>query len=314
MHVSHYVNHKQFLFEISNTRSSNSGPKPDADIWQSPICVQKNKENPALCTAVIAVYFLAQVRSSWDLICSVTTELQRFENSTRPWANSSTNNYKRRVQIFKEKEEGNQLSASLKKKRKEKRCRWFIAYQFISEKNQALRAYEAKREREQKLIFSSFKGTLSSSAGMGYVDLQRATKGQSVPIPLLSGEQLRCLMLVIYPKLEQIMHFREGEAKNLQWERTIAHIPIRQLQDKNIVTFGLLCISQSGDTELSQDLPLNCSSPLLWSGQSQVQKLRSKRSFLYASLADSDKEEEDEAWLESIGVKKRHRGVVRIKK
>lgn len=33
-------------------------------MWIAPICVQKNKENPALCTAVIAVYFLAQVRSS----------------------------------------------------------------------------------------------------------------------------------------------------------------------------------------------------------------------------------------------------------
>lgn len=131
--VSHDVNCEEFLFEISNTRSSNSGPKPDADIWQSPICVQKNKENPALCTAVIAVYFLAWVRSSWDLIIlSVTTELQMFENSTRPWANSSTNNYKRRVQIFKEKEEGNQLSPSLKKKIK--RRWWFIAYQFALKK------------------------------------------------------------------------------------------------------------------------------------------------------------------------------------
>jgi len=57
--VLHCVNHKQFLFEILNRRSSNSGPKSDADIWQPPTCVQKNKENPALCTAVIAVYFLA---------------------------------------------------------------------------------------------------------------------------------------------------------------------------------------------------------------------------------------------------------------
>lgn len=44
-HVLHCVNHKQFLFEISNIRSSNSGHKTDVDIWQSQICVQKNKEN-----------------------------------------------------------------------------------------------------------------------------------------------------------------------------------------------------------------------------------------------------------------------------
>lgn len=127
--VSHDVNCEQFVFEISDTRSSNSGPKPDADIWQSPICVQKNKENPALCSAVIAVCFLAWVRSSWDLIIlSVTTELQMFENSSRPWANSSTNNYKKRAQIFKEKEEGNQPSPSLKNNNKKKGQWWFIAY------------------------------------------------------------------------------------------------------------------------------------------------------------------------------------------
>lgn len=130
-------------------------------MWISPICVQKNKENPALCTAVIAVYFLAQVRSSWDLICSVTTELQRFENSTKPWANSSTNNYKRKVQIFKEKEEGNQLSASLKKKKgKKKDADDLSLTSLFRKKTQALRAYEPKCEREQKLKFSAFKGTL----------------------------------------------------------------------------------------------------------------------------------------------------------
>lgn len=93
------------------------------------------------------------------------------------------------------------------------------------------------------------------------------------------GKYLRCLMLMIYPKLEQIMHFRKGEAKNLQWERTIAHkYSLENCKRK---------MSFSGDTELSQDLPLNCSSHLLWSGESQTQKLRSKISFLYASLADS---------------------------
>lgn len=40
-----------------------------------------------------------------------------------------------------------------------------------------------------------------------------------------------------------------------------SHILIRQLKEKNTVTFG--CISKPGDTELNQDLPLNRSSHLL---------------------------------------------------
>lgn len=147
------------MFEISNTSSSNSGPKPDADIWQSPICVQKNKENPALCTAVRAVYFLAWVRSSWDLrISSVTTEQQRFENCTRPWASSSTNNYKRRVQIFKEKEEGNQLSASLKKIKRKNMQMIYRLPVYLRKKSQQPRAYETNCEREWKLKFPPSRG------------------------------------------------------------------------------------------------------------------------------------------------------------
>lgn len=37
------------------------------------------------------------------------------------------------------------------------------------------------------------------------------------------GKYSRCLMLEIHPKLELTVHFRKGEAKNLHWQRIVAH-------------------------------------------------------------------------------------------
>lgn len=115
-------------------------------------------------------------------------------------------------------------------------------------------------------------------------------------------------MLVIYPKLEQIMHFRKSTVR----KNRSSCIHTRELQEKNMVTFALLRIAQPGDSEL-QDLPLNCSSHLLWAGESQALKLSQKDLFSMLPLLSSDKEEEGEARLETIEVKKKHRDIIRVK-